>query len=215
MKIILRSIAIAASLIIVYALTTTTDVSRKRVTAILRGKYPGYEIVSLDMEYVDFFSTVREADDDDKATMATAVIRNDDEQRTLHFDRLIVIWTVTHNAPDYGPNGPDDEYFISYGTAHDGILTDIEETVRDPWIVPDENGQLYHEDGISYTYYTYKYIEGICRTQGGRVYELNKDTLEWELSEKTYSWLDYFSNYTRITKEEGEKIIEEHTKGLK
>ena len=44
-------------------------------------------------------------------------------------------------------------------------------------------------------------------TKNENVYELNKKTFQWELSELTYSSLDYLGNYERISKAEAEEFI--------
>lgn len=215
MKIIIKLTAITAcliSLILLNSHISSTDIARKRVENIIRRDYPSYHIDSLEMQYVDFFSSVREADYDDKPTLATVVISNRDEQRTIHFEKELFLWCIEKNAPDYGPNVPEDEYFIDINWNHVGIMIDIDECVKDEWVIPNENGELYYEDGISYTYYTYQYIRDIFRTQNGRIYAINKKTLEWEPSEITYSYLDYFSNYRRISKEEAEEIISAHSR---
>ena len=194
--------------------TPPTEKSRERIMRIIRKKYPSYQIISLTPEYADWSSTIKTADDEHKATRATAVIKNEEEQRTLRFGLRFRIWRMTRDAPDGGRNVPDDVYFMEDNRAAAGKRIDIEESVRNSWVIPDEKGRAYKKSGSGDNwYYSYHYIKNIYRTQNGSIYVLNKDTFGWELTEKTYSELDYYGNYTKISKHTAEELISTRRKG--
>ena len=134
--------------------TATTETSRKRVTRMIQRKYPGYQIVSLTMQYADWSSTIRKANEENRATSAEAVIRNHEEQRTLHFRSHLRIWRITHDTPDSGKNIPDEAYFMHDNWGAVGQKLDIDESIRQAWVIPDENGNLYHKSSGKNWYYS-------------------------------------------------------------
>ena len=206
-KIIFKCLAAVIVLLILNSVISTTEVSRKRITAIIKRKYPSYQIISLEPEYTDWSSTVCEADDHHNPETATVVIKNEEEQRTIHFDKHFGLWRISKNEPDYGKNVPDDVYFVETTSGNAGKNTDIEEYIKEIWIIPYENGELYKKVGEEDWYYSYRCILNMYRTENGSVYVLNKDSLEWETADLAYSYLDYYGNYSKISKDEAENII--------
>ncbi len=199
---------IVVLVIIIKELGPSTKKSRKKVIKKIRRKYRGYEIAELYMHYTDWSSSIRVANDDHKATSAKAVIKKGDLQRTLHLSRSFGIWHITNDAPDHGPDVPENAYFIERSVASVGKRLDIEESVRQAWVIPYEDGKLYHISGNDeYWCYVYIYIRNIYKTQNEKVYVLNKKTFEWELTELLYSTLDYYGNYDSIDRKEAEEII--------
>ena len=137
---------------------------------IIRRKYPAYDIESLTTLYSDWSSTIRETDKYNKATMAKAIISGNDETRTLHFKLRYRMWHITHDAPDGGRNVPDGEYYMEDNVAAVGKRIDINESVKHSWVIPDENGELYHKVGTDENwYYSYHYIRNIYKTGDGGV----------------------------------------------
>lgn len=101
-----------------------------------------------------------------------------------------------------------DTYFIEKDAAYVGQMTDINACVRSPWVIPDEDGKLYSVSGDEdHWCYVYLYIHNLYKTHNGRVYALNKETFEWELTERLYSELEYYGNFEPISKEKAEEII--------
>ena len=201
-------------LIIMQLLGPKTKKSRKRVIRKIRRKYPDYEIAEVIMQYSDWSSTIRTANEDHKATSAEVVIKNGDRQRTIHLERRFYwMWRIESDAPDHGPDVPEDAYFVEKSVDSVGRRIDIEACVRSAWVIPDENGELYHISGNDDNWcYVYTCVRNLYKTQGGQVYVLNKKTFEWELTELLYSELDYYGNYDPISKEDAEQIIREHQK---
>lgn len=210
-KVIFRTMVILIVLVAVYFFVSTTEFSRKRITAVIMRKHPTYEIVTLTPEYSDWSSTVCEADDDHNPEFAKVVIQNDEEQRTICLDKTFGIWVITSDEPDYGKNVPDDVYFVEERWANVGKAIDIEAYVRSVWVVPFENGELYRKYGGDNWYYSYKYIENLYRTINGSVYVLNKESFEWEQSDLAYSYMVQYANYKKISKDEGEGIISKYS----
>ena len=198
------------SILLKNVFTAKTETSRKRVTKMIRRKYPAYQIVNLRMQYADWSSTIKEANNSHRATSAKAVIENHEEQRTLHFRSHFRIWRITHDTPDSGRNVPDEAYFMEDNWAALGQKLDIDESIRQTWVLPDENGNLYHKSGGDNWYYSYHYIRNIYKTKNGKIYVLNRISFEWELTDKSYSELDYYANYTQISSKEAKRIIQEN-----
>lgn len=179
--------------------------ARKKITARLKRKYPSCQIVSLIPEYTDWSSTVREADDSHRATSASAVIRNGEEQRTILLNKCFCFWRIRHDLPDFGPNVPEGLYFISdqYGTV--GKRINITAYIRNMWIIPDETGAPYKITGGDYFIH---YISNIYKTEGGRLLRLNPQTFCWEEAGKPYSELILYGTCTKASRAEIEEIIE-------
>ena len=203
-------IIVLVCLLVLNCFASTLTMTKKRLNAIIKFNYPSYDIISLVPEYTDWFPSVRPADEDHRATSATAVVRNDKEQRTIHFEKVFGIWIRENDKPDYGHNVPDDEYFLEAGSADIGKKSDIDEEIKGLWIIPYEDGTLYKKSYGEDWYYYYRYVKNMYRTGNGNVYVLNKDTFEWEPTDIGYSELDYFGNYERITKDKAEDMIDSY-----
>ncbi len=208
MKDIAVVIVLIVKTLIESILIPPTGASRRRLIRLIRRKYPSYKLVSLEMKRTDWSSSVREADDGHKATSAKAVISRGEEQRTLCFSLSFLIWKITHDAPDFGKNVPEDEYYMEDTVGAFGKRINVEESIRGMWVIPDEAGRLYHKSGSGENwYYSCHYIREFYRTQGGRVCILNKETFVWEPTDKPYSELDHYCNYTRVSRERAEQLI--------
>ena len=195
--------------------TPATEISRLRIKRIIKRKHPEYDIDSLTTYYSDWSSTVRETDKYNKATMAKAVISGNDETRTLHFTLRYRMWHITHDAPDGGRNVPDGEYYMEDSWAAVGKRIDINESVRQAWVIPDKNGEPYHKIGTDENwYYSYHYIRNIYKTGDGGVYKLNCKTFEWEPTDLAYSYIDYYGNYSKIPEEKAVELIAARKKQL-
>ena len=70
------------------------------ITKLINKKYPEYSIDSLELQYVDFFSSVRAANDNyfpHRATEAEVFISNRDEKIKLQFyKKLLVFWSYVN-----------------------------------------------------------------------------------------------------------------------
>ncbi len=189
--------------------------ARHRVTIenIVKKKYPTYQIVDIKLEYVDWSSTVSEADHFNKATKAEVVIKNSGEQRTIRLLKRFFTWYISSDNPDYGYNVPNGEYYIEENYASIGKAVDMEEYVQKGyrWIIPDENGNLYRKVGEdSSWYYSIHYYVHILKTYNGRVYEFDQKLLEWKESDRSYSELKYYYNYRKANKDEVVKILKKY-----
>lgn len=207
MKRALLIILLLPFIILIKLISPNRAASRRKIERVIKRKYPEYKINDIKMQYTDWSSSVKEAGACRKATLAVAEIANDEEQRTLHFELLFGIWRITHDAPDSGRNVPEDEYFSEVKAQTIDIGSDIDRIIENVWIIPEKNGDLYCKIDGKYQCYSYRYLENMYMTKNENVYELNKKTFQWELSELTYSSLDYLGNYERISKAEAEEFI--------
>ena len=187
----------------------------QNVAQVVKKEYPSYEVKSVRLTYTDFFSTVVEADKDHVATSATATAENDTERITIHLMKdsfiLFSVWRIESANPDSGPNIPDDVYFIEMNYRSIGKAVNIDEHIKGLWIIPYEDGSLYKKAGVSDWYYSIKVCDNIYKTSGGKIYVFNKQTSDWEESNETYSRLNYYGNYQKISKEEALDIIEKYS----
>ncbi len=98
----------------------TATFSKIQIKGIVKRKYPSYQIVRLRVERLNpLYSSIEEAEGAEIATSARAVIKNEEERRTLSFEKIFGFWKMEYDAPDYGPNVPEGEYYKSY---HFGLL---------------------------------------------------------------------------------------------
>lgn len=188
---------------------------KQNVAQVVKKEYPSYEVKNVHLTYTDFFSTVVEADKDHVATSATATAENDTERITIHLMKdsfiLFSVWRIESANPDYGPNIPDDIYYIEMNYRSVGKAVDIDEHIKKLWVIPYEDGSLYKKAGVSDWYYSVKVCDNIYKTSGGKVYVFNKQDSDWEESDETYSGLNYYGNYQKISKEEALDIIEKYS----
>lgn len=210
-KTITISVVILLIIIVSILISSNTSLSKDReaVIKIINKKYYSYEVKDLQLEYVDWSSTVRSADGYHNATSATAIIENEEEQITLHFKKTFNIWHISSSYPNYGPNIPNEVYFVNMGYQNIGRAIDIDKYIKGCWVIPDENGNLYTKQGDATDwYYSFKECKNIYKTKDGSVYVFNKEISDWEESTVTYADLCYYGNYESVTKEYAIEIIE-------
>jgi len=197
-------------IIIIFSILISSNTSlkneQKKIINIINKKYRSYEIIDIELTYTDFFSTIDIADESHPATSATAIIENDKEQLTLKFEKTFNIWHISFSEPNYGPNIPNEVYFIEESFVTAGRLVNIDEHLNGRWVIPDEEGNLYKKtaDGN----YSFKECNTIYKTQDGYVYEFDKAFSQWVKSGVTYADLCYFGNYEQISKEYAIELIE-------
>jgi len=209
MKKIIKFISIILAIVAALFGVHTAAIGKVLVKIIVKLKHPSYRITNVKMQKVDFFSTVKEVTGAEIATCAVVVIENKTDRRTLHLEKFLWFWLVKNDAPDFGPDVPEDEYYIEISGENRGKLANIDAIIEREWILPAKDGSLYKKIGDEDWYYTFLKVQAIYRTLGGRVYALNKQNFAWEQTEIPYSELDYLGNYDKISKEEAEKLINE------
>ena len=215
-KRIITAIFIIIVLIISFYFIFSIGNDRDKITKIINKKYNSYEIKNISLEYVDWSSTVNDAEEDGhKATQATVVIANEKEQMTIRLNKVFNLWFVVSSEYDYGSNIADDIYFIEEkSSATFNKESDIEEYIKsiDSWIIPNEDGKLYkkYSNGDNW-YYMYKYCENIYKTKNGYVYVFDKESSEWKKSDEKYSDMQYYGNYKEIDKESAIKILKKYS----
>lgn len=70
----------------------------KSITGVVSKAYPDYEIKSVELFYVDFYSTIRPANDGHKPTRATVTIQNGDEVRTIKLEKGFLSWKIVSDV---------------------------------------------------------------------------------------------------------------------
>lgn len=187
------------------------QVERDKICEIINKEYESYEVESLELEYVDWSSTVQTAEEGDRPTEATVIIKNDEEQRELHFDKNLFTWKITSSEPLYGKNVPNGVYYIEVDWHNVGKLVDIEECMKNNWVMP-YDGKMYSKVGDDEDwYYSYKVCENIYKTMDGYVYVFNKEISDWEKSENTYAHMEYYGNYDRIEKDYAAELLKQYS----
>lgn len=185
---------------------------KETIKSIINKKYPMYEIKDLELNYVDLFSTVTDADENHKATVATVIIENESEQITIYFRKGIFNWTISSAQPNYGPNVPNNIYFVEITYQNVGKLVDIENHIKKYWVIPDNKGNYYKKsENDKDWYYSFKHCKNIYKTENGVVYVFNKEESNWELANETYSDLCHYSNYEKVDMKYAIEIIEKYT----
>lgn len=206
---ILFTIIILILVLILISSNTSLSEEREAIINIINKEYYSYEIKDIQLEYIDFYSTVRSADEYHNATSATAIIENEEEQIILHFKKTFNIWSIKSSYPNYGSNIPNEVYFVNMEYNNIGKAVDIDEYIKGCWVIPDENGNLYTKVGDTTNwYYSFRECKNIYKTKDGYVYVFDKGNSDWERSTVTYADLCYYSNYENVTKEYAIEIIE-------
>ena len=138
---------------------------RQTITNIITKKYPTYDIKHLRLEYVNWSSTVDDADDLNEATKATVIIKNSKEQRTIHLNKKINKWIISSDKADYGSDVPDDTYFIEIESQSIGNAVDMDEYIKGLWVIPNKEGSNYKKIGDNDDwYYSVRYYKDIYKT---------------------------------------------------
>ncbi len=191
---------------------------KKRIEKIINNKYPYYEIENLELQYVDWSSTVQTIEPyyRHKATRASVIIKNENEQRSLYLKKELLGWKVSSDYPDYGINVPDDIYFIEVINDVVGRATDMDNFIEEKkaynyWLIPQEDGAYYRKSGSDEDwYYIISYYRNIYKTQGGQIYVFNKDNNTWEKSDNTYSSM-YSGRCIKMDMKSALEIIDKYT----
>ena len=187
------------------------QVHRDKIIGIINKKYDSYEIESLELEYVDWSSTVREAEDGDIPTRATVFIKNDEEERMLYFETDFLVWKMKSSEPLYGKNVPNGIYYIDIDWHNVGKLVDIEECIKNNWVMP-YDGELYSKVGDDENwYYSYQVCENIYKTMDGYVYIFDKENSNWARAEETYADMEFYGNYDRIDKSYAQELLKKYS----
>lgn len=186
---------------------------RDKITKIINIKYNLYEIKDIKLEYVDWSSTVRDAEEyGHKATRATAIIENEEEQITIRFEKQFNLWFITNANYDYGKNVDNDIYFVEEAYGNIGSAIEIEEYIKDIWTIPDKDGNMYTKVGDENSwYYSIKYYANIYKTQNGYVFLFDKKISDWKKTNKKYSDMTYYGNYKKINKKEAIEILKKYS----
>ena len=177
------------------------------ITSKIKKEYKDYKIEDIYLTYTNFFSTVHEADGENFAEDADVTIKNDEEQLTILLEKKFLLWKITKREYDYGPNIPNNEYYMATEEILIHSDDDIEKLLDQyinkykKWIVPYGDGKIYkkYKNGNIYI----KNCKEIYKTYKGKIYEYNKDTKMWEESEIKYSGFKNVVGYEKTT----EKIV--------
>ena len=214
-KTIKNTIFIIIALMISFYFIFSIGNDRDKITKIINKKYNLYEIKDISLEYIDWSSTVSDAEaKGHKATQATVIIANEEEQMTIRLKKTFNLWFITNANYDYGNNVANDIYFVEETWSNLGKAIDIENHIKlnNLWIIPDKDGNLYTKSGNGDNwYYSYKYYKNIYKTQNGYVYVFDKENSDWKKSDEKYSDMLYYSNYTKIDKEEAVAILKKYS----
>ena len=174
----------------------------KRITKLVNKKYPSYEIIEMEIVSDDgVYGNDSPVDRFHAANEATVIIKNDVEELTLDISRSLFRWKIDHALIDYGPNVPNDVYYVRKETENINDVGNIDEYLKKYLVIPDYNGNYYTiTDTQRQRKYSFIRCRSIYKTMDGYVYIFNEDSLEWEKSTMPYGFLDYVDNYTKIEK---------------
>lgn len=203
-------ILILISLIISIYFIFSIGNDRDKITKIINKKYNLYEIKNIKLEYIDWSSTVSDAEKKGhNPTQATVIIANEEEQMTIRLKKIFNLWFITNANYDYGNNVPNDIYFVEESSGSVGGAIDFEEYTKlnNLWIIPDKDGNMYTKSSDDGFWYSYRYYKNLYKTQNGYVYMFDKEISDWKKSNEKYSNMLYYSNYKKIDKEEAMAIL--------
>ena len=190
----------------------SNDMAISIIENIIKITYPKHTITDLRLEYTDCSSTVREAEDDDKATMAEVIIENDNESRTLRYEKKLFFWIKNFDAPDSGTGIIDGEYYAAIEHQFPENIHEYDYAIENGYtiLIRNDDGEFFSKskDG---NYYSVLVCKKIYKTENHKVYEYNKQSKQWEESKEKYSDFSYFTgNYKKIDKQRIDETISKY-----
>ena len=88
----------------------------------------------------------------------------------------------------------------------------MDEYIKGLWVIPNKEGSNYKKIGDNDDwYYSVRYYKDIYKTQNGRIYVFDKENNNWKISEETYAHLNYYSNFTKVSKKKAIGILEKYS----
>lgn len=184
---------------------------KETIIKIINKQYPLYEIKDLKLNYIDWSSTVTNADENHKATKAIVIIENENEEITVYLEKRWFKWMILSDQPNYGPTVPNDLYFVEITYQSVGKSVDIDKHIKKYWVIQ-ENKENYRKVGNDEEwYYSFKYCKNIYKTKDGIVYVFNKEESNWKVATETYSDLCHYGNYKKVDMKYAMGIIEKYS----
>ncbi len=174
----------------------------KRITKLVNKQYPSYEILEMKIVSDDgFYGNDSPVDRFHDANEATVTIKNEVEELTLNISRNLFRWKIDTVFINYGPNVPNDVYYVETKTEYVRNTDDIENYLKNYIVIPDNYGN-YYKTSESNTYWKYSFERPVLiyKTEGGYVYYFDENDLRWRRTSMSYGFLDYVSNYRKIEK---------------
>ena len=218
---IIRNIAITFILIIVLLniinLLIPTKVSNSMaISAIennIKRTYPNHTITDLRLEYTDWSSTLSEAKDDDKATRAEVIIENNNESRTLRYEKKLFFWIKKFDGPDRGTGIIDGEYYAAIEYRFPENIHEYDYAIENGYtiLIRNDDGEFFSKSNNG-NYYSVLVCKKLYKTENHKVYEYNEHSKQWEESKTKYSdFLYYIGNYKKIDKQRVDETISKYT----
>ena len=209
---ILLFIVLTVIWLIFFSMQSPIIGGNKSITGVVSKAYPDYEIKNVELFYVDFYSTIRPADDEHKPTEATVTIQKDDEVRTIYLKKEFRSWKIISDSPDSGPNMPNGDYYAEINIINVGQAVNMEEHIKEEkyWVIP-RDGKDYEVFGDDNDfYYSVIVCENIYKIMNNSVYEFDKKESKWVKSTRKLSEIQYYANYEKITKKEAQELLKKY-----
>ena len=190
------------------------DEHRALVKELINQNYPDYNISSIELQYTDWSSTIRTADENHTPKKALVLIEKEDNQIDVYCEMHMNKWYISESIPKSGSLVPNDVYFAEFRIENIGKAANMDELIKERkyWIITGETGKGYTKiNSGSDWYYSLKHCENLYKTVDGKVYQFNKDTNDWEISDIPYSNLVHYANYTEITKDYALEILRKYS----
>lgn len=202
----------------------SNDKAKDSINSIIKKKYPGYTVNSLDLQYVGWFGTsIYSVSDNEsmphKAGYATVFIENETEIRTVDLKKKLFTWEITKDFLNGEGMIPEGEY---YAQLWEEKWKPDEKDRMLKWIsnmgpyFPFEDGSLYKEvveNGQSY--FLSKRLHPIYRTRKGCIEEFDRNQdapadstwIFYDGHYEKYKELCENPNFTKVEKEYVDEII--------
>lgn len=162
---------------------TFSYIKNSKIEQVVYKQYSGYEIVKTEYYYSDWSSTLREADNDHESTFAYVSVRNEEEKVEIQLHKnALGIWSIIDAKPAQGSDG----YYAEISYCNVGNRIDIDEQIKNLWIIPDENGEPYSITGGEVWYYSYKECRKIYRIENNTIYLYNRETSKWDVINESF-----------------------------
>ena len=214
-NIVVYSILIIVILNIIKLLIPAKLANGMAISAIennIKRTYPNHTITDLKLEYTDWSSTLSEAKDDDKATRAEVIIENDDESRTLRYEKKLFFWIKKFDGPDRGTGIIDGEYYAKIEYEFPENIHEYDYAIENGYtiLIRNDDGEFFSKSKNG-NYYSVLVCKKLYKTENHKVYEYNRNSNKWEESKEKYSDLLYYiGNYKKIDKQRVDETISKY-----
>ena len=189
---------------------------KRKITELIKKEYPSYEIDIIKLQYINFFSTVEDIDDNmysnELPELANVYIKKNENKIRIYLIKEHMKWSIRDAFPISGPIVPD-SYFVVPKSIIITDKVDISKYIRDNkyWIIKNKDGQYFRKECKKNDCKVYiDYYEQIFKCENAIVYKFEKNNKVWEKTDFLYFDLKHYDNFKEIDKKKAVEILDKY-----